>query len=118
MVKPGFTLIEVAVALGLIALAALTAGAAATLSAGALARAEARDAATAAAELVLDSLAQETDPRSGRRLVGGVAVDWSVSGGGPVRICDLSAHTGGPTAETLPFRAYLAPPPAPLGAAP
>lgn len=118
MVRPGFTLIEVAVALGLVAVAALTAGAAATLSAGALARAEAREAATAAAELVLDSLAQESDPRSGSRLVDGVPVEWSVAAGDPVRTCDLRAHAGGPTAETLTFRAYLAPAPAPLGAAP
>ncbi|MBX6362835.1 MAG: prepilin-type N-terminal cleavage/methylation domain-containing protein [Gemmatimonadetes bacterium] len=115
MVRPGFTLVEVAVALGLIALAALTAGAAATLSAGALARAEAREAATAAAELVLDSLAQEVDPRPGSRVVDGVPVEWSVTGGGTVRVCDL--RVGG-TGEALAFRVYLAPAPAALGAGP
>lgn len=117
MVRPGFTLVEVAVALGLVALAALTAGAAAALSAGALARAEAREAATAAAELVLDSLAQDPDPRSGSRIVDGVPVEWSVSGDA-VRICDVRARAGGGTGEALAFRAYLAPAPAPLGAGP
>lgn len=64
----------------LLGFGAAAAAAAQAWAAQTIARAEAREDAAAAAELILDSLAQDPTPGSGRVIERGIALEWRVTG--------------------------------------
>ena len=96
--RRGFGLIELVVALTILAIGVLGLAAAALMAQRAFMTADALQRAGTAATVVLDSLMQQTDPVSGERIVDNVTVRWITrSAGRDLTAIDLSAelHDGG-----------------------
>ncbi len=115
--RRGLTLIELLIALVLLGCAALAAASAEAWAARMTALAEAREAATTAAELVLDSLAALPHPGPGARSERGLRLEWVVVpavGGTEVR---LRVSTVTPAGEAW-YGVLATPPPPALEARP
>ncbi len=116
--RGGFTLVEALLAVVLVAFIAVALASGEAWAGRQLAAAEAQEAAAAAAELVLDSLAQAPNPTSGATVVGGLALQWTVQpagGGARVRLRVRDPAGRQPDEE---YGALLAPPPPSLGSSP
>lgn len=110
--RGGFTIVEVVVAIVILAIAAFgIAGVAATAS-RMLARATATERAAAAAVFVMDSLLAEDQLRAGSRAVGRFDVDWTVQDTGGVRKIKLTVafrEPGRSRERRIAFMALQAP---------
>lgn len=113
---------EAVIALVLLAFGAVAAAAAEAWAARACALAELREDGAAAAELVLDSLAQAPTPSSGSTTVDGLDVAWELVPRGTLAEVRLRVTgRGGPTpagAVREVFTALVGPPPALLEPSP
>jgi prepilin-type N-terminal cleavage/methylation domain-containing protein len=80
--RPGFSLVELIVALTILAVGLLALAGTAVVAQRTLASADATERAARAAALVIDSLFVHDAPTSGRRAVYGTDVRWAVSSSG------------------------------------
>lgn len=104
--RPGFTLLEVVIALLVLELAVVGAVGLLVLASATLGRAERLERAAALAEGVLDSLATAAAPTDGRASYGAADVVWGVGAAGEVVVTAL-----GPTGDTLFEVESVLPPP-------
>ena len=111
MVRRGFTLVAVLVAVVILGIGVLGAMATTTLAARHLREAHARQAAVRVASMVLDSLVQHPSPVAGERSEGPHRLRWTVESAGPASAVDLVVeYADGTRHHALHFEAlHLAP---------
>jgi prepilin-type N-terminal cleavage/methylation domain-containing protein len=109
--RAGYSLVEVLVALTLLAVGALGAAAATQAALAALRHAEAHHDAVTLAAVVLDSLRQSHAPLDGSRVEGRYLLSWSVSGDGAAEILLAVEFPDGAARRRLEFAALHSPPP-------
>ena len=93
--RPGFTLLEVVVALLVLEVAVFAAVGTLALASSTVGRAETLELAVAAAEGVLDSLSAGLTPGEGERVFRGGVVRWTGSGDGTLSVAamDMAGDT-------------------------
>jgi prepilin-type N-terminal cleavage/methylation domain-containing protein len=110
--RPGFSLVELIVALTVLAVGLLALAGTSALAQRSFASAQATERAVRAAATVIDSLLREPDPAPGSRALYGAVVHWTVTADGPrTRFStDVVVHDGaimhrfGFTSERLSWR--------------
>ena len=105
--RRGFGLIELVVALTILAFGVLGLAAAALMAQRAFMTADALQRAGTAASIVLDSLMRQTDPASGERIIDNVTVRWIArSTGRDITAIDLTAElTDGGALRAVTYQA-------------
>jgi len=119
MVRRGFTLAEVLVAIALLGICALGVTAAAILAARTLAAAHAEAGAALALASVADSLVLVPAPSSGSRVDGRYHLAWTVApvhGGARIEI--TATYDDGHGTRSVPLVVFHAPPPPRIGGRP
>jgi prepilin-type N-terminal cleavage/methylation domain-containing protein len=110
MVRPGFGLIEVLVALTLLGIVMLGVAGSTLLAARLLGEAEATEQSALAALHVMDSLVQEASPANGERVAGRLAIRWQVQRDSTLQSIAVSVtFPNGSTMRTVHYRLVHAP---------
>jgi prepilin-type N-terminal cleavage/methylation domain-containing protein len=91
--RGGFSLVELVVALTLLAVALVALAGTAATAGRAFADAASTEMAARAAAAVIDSLMHEPDPRPGARPFGAINVEWAVRVDGAVQHFDVNVST-------------------------
>ncbi|HSJ26105.1 MAG TPA: prepilin-type N-terminal cleavage/methylation domain-containing protein [Longimicrobiales bacterium] len=100
--RPGFSLVELIVAMVLLSVTLVALAATGMVAARSFTQAATSEAAVRAAAQVIDSLVRVPSPTAGSRTIGHVDLMWTVAGDGAVLTIDVSSHHRG-TGDTLVF---------------
>jgi Tfp pilus assembly protein PilV len=103
----GFGIVELVVAMSLLAVGMLALAAAATAAAHRIGIADARERATRVTAILADSLLAAPRPAAGQRLYDGVPVRWTIGGDAVLLVVDLEAdvRTSNAAMRTVRHRA-------------